>query len=96
MDIQNLETQYHRSYLFLKKCVALLQHNDLFICKSIVLVFRKNHYLKKSNVLNNSQISKLHGVDYEFIPVDFVLISITQMNSKNLEWGGTMYHPFIL
>lgn len=68
MDIQNLETQYHKSYLCLKKCVALLQHNVLFICKSIFLVFCKNHYLKKSDVLNNSQISKLHGVDYEFIP----------------------------
>lgn len=94
----------------------------------------RHQYLEKSDVLNNSQISKLHGIDYEFIllsedltkikhlknnvflplmvnlictersfvkwthrflPSCFAL-NIIQMNSKNPELDGTIYHPFIL
>lgn len=53
-----------------------------YLYAKVVLVFHKNHYVKKSDVLNNSQISKLHGVDYEFIPFSKGLREIKHLTNN--------------
>lgn len=43
----------------------------------------RHHYLEKSDVLNNSQISKLYGIDYELILLSEYLTKIKHFKKRN-------------
>jgi len=67
IDTQKFKTQYLKTQLVLKLYKSSALAKQIYMRKENVLVSSETHHLEKSDVLNNSQISKLYGIDYEFI-----------------------------